>query len=62
MKVPCPNCEADLQMNAAVNIVGFVLAKDDPEGKDRADLILECEACGTAFNTFVAIGDFQRID
>ena len=62
MKIPCPHCAADFQLHGEITCVGYVHGVDDAEGKDRADLILACEECGTQFNSFVAISDFQRID
>jgi len=59
--VPCPKCQADLIELAELTLADWVAPDQDPEGKARADLILECEACGTQFNAFVPLDAFQEI-
>lgn len=59
--VPCRRCGVDLHHHGEVTAVDLVCAADDPVGKDRVDLILECDCCGTKFNAFVPDEDFQVI-
>jgi hypothetical protein len=62
MAVPCPKCRADLVEFGEITLTDWVLPERDPEGKSRADLILECESCNTKFNAFVPLEDFQVIE
>ena len=59
---PCPKCGADLGLHGEVTCTDWVPAAADPEGQARADLILECEECGSQFNAFVALEDFHQIE
>jgi len=62
-KIPCPNCRADLRHTGDVRLFGWVSAKhDDTEGKDRADLILQCEECKAEFNAFVPLDAFMLVE
>lgn len=54
----CPTCNVNLVLDSEIEIAGFVLAVNDPEGKARFDLILTCNHCCAQFNTFVAVDDF----
>ena len=58
MATSCPKCRADLDLHADVTLYGLVPAERDPEGKARADLILECGKCERRWNAFVALEDF----
>ena len=58
---PCPKCGADLYHSGEVTCVDWVKPSADPEGKARADLILECD-CGATLNAFVPAEDFQLLE
>lgn len=60
--IPCPRCKADLGLFGEITLAGWVDPDADPEGKARADLILECVECGEALNAFVPFDEFQRIE
>lgn len=62
MVIPCPKCKADLYENSELTLVDWVYPSHDPEGKARADLILECAECGAQFNAFVPLDEFQEIE
>ncbi len=59
--VPCRRCGVDLHHHGEVTAVGLVSAIDDPDRKDRFDLVLTCDCCGQQFNAFVPVDDFQVI-
>ena len=58
----CAKCGADLNHSGELTLVHWVDPASDPEGKARLDLILDCEACGTQFNTYVALEAFVAVD
>jgi hypothetical protein len=58
----CPRCGVELEFHGEVTLIGFVRADSDPEGKVRADLMLDCDACEARFNAFVALSDFEPIE
>lgn len=60
--IPCRSCGADLYMHGEVTCIDWVHPSLDPEGKARADLILECDQCGIKLNAFVPFKDFQLIE
>jgi len=60
--IECPSCKADLYVSGELTLVDWVHPDMDPEGKARADLLLECEECGTRLNTFVPFEDFLVIE
>lgn len=60
--IPCQKCGDDLYFNGTLTCVAWVHPQNDPEGKARADLILECDECGTRLNAFVPFDAFTPIE
>lgn len=57
----CPKCHNDLRDTGELTLVDWVPASRDPEGKSRADLVIDC-ICGATLNAFVPFEKFQLIE
>lgn len=55
----CPRCGAHLD---TLTLTDWVQPEHDPEGKARADLILECDECGYTLNAFVPFDAFEPVE
>jgi hypothetical protein len=58
--VACPGCGLDLVETGELTVYEYVLAKNDPEGKARLDLLFHCQHCEQEWNAFVPLENFFR--